>query len=125
MRISDWSSDVCSSDLLNVALASKVQELARYRSEFFGRLREILGSREDIRIVGDRFVFQSEILFASGSATIEPAGRPQLARLASTLKEIAAEIPDDIGWWRRGAGHTDRRPNDTERKSGRKGKRGH
>lgn len=98
---------------LNVALASKVQELARYRSEFFGRLREILGSREDIRIVGDRFVFQSEILFASGSATIEQAGRPQLARLASTLKEIAAEIPDDLEWVLRVDGHTDRQPINT------------
>src|SRR3546814_2610225 len=98
---------------LNVALASKVQELARYRSEFFGRLREILGSREDIRIVGDRFVFQSEILFASGSATIEQDGRPQLARLAGTLKEIAADIPDDIDWVLRVDGHTDRRPIDT------------
>ena len=98
---------------LNVALATKVQELARYRSEFFGRLREILGSREDLRIVGDRFVFQSEILFASGSATIEQDGRPQLARLATTLKEIAAEIPDDIEWVLRVDGHTDRRPIDT------------
>src|SRR5690606_30275647 len=95
---------------LNVALATKVQELARYRSEFFGRLREILGSREDIRIVGDRFVFQSEILFASGAATIESNGRPQLARLASTLKEISADIPDDIDWVLRVDGHTDRKP---------------
>ena len=95
---------------LNVALASKVQELARYRSEFFGRLREILGDRQDIRIVGDRFVFQSEILFASGSATIAQEGRPQLARLASTLKEIAAEIPGDLEWVLRVDGHTDRQP---------------
>jgi len=95
---------------LNVALASKVQELARYRSEFFGRLREILGNRQDIRIVGDRFVFQSEILFASGSATIADDGRPQLARLASTLKQIAAEIPSDLEWVLRVDGHTDRAP---------------
>ncbi|MGD1880550.1 MAG: peptidoglycan -binding protein [Kiloniellaceae bacterium] len=95
---------------LNVALASKVQELARYRSEFFGRLREILGNRQDIRIVGDRFVFQSEVLFASGSATIEDAGRGQLARLASTLKEIAATIPKEIDWVLRVDGHTDRAP---------------
>ena len=95
---------------LNVALASKVQELARYRSEFFGRLREILGNRQDIRIVGDRFVFQSEILFASGSATIADEGRPQLARLADTLKQIAAEIPSDLEWVLRVDGHTDRQP---------------
>jgi chemotaxis protein MotB len=98
---------------LNVALASKVQELARYRSEFFGRLREILGNRQDIRIVGDRFVFQSEILFASGSATIAQEGRPQLARLASTLKEIAAEIPGDLEWVLRVDGHTDLQPINT------------
>jgi chemotaxis protein MotB len=95
---------------LNVALASKVQELARYRSEFFGRLREILGNRQDIRIVGDRFVFQSEVLFASGSATIAEEGRPQLARLASTLKEIATQIPSDLDWVLRVDGHTDRQP---------------
>jgi chemotaxis protein MotB len=98
---------------LNVALASKVQELARYRSEFFGRLREILGDRQDIRIVGDRFVFQSEVLFASGSATIAEEGRPQLARLASTLKEIAAQIPNDLDWVLRVDGHTDRQPINT------------
>ncbi|HMA14872.1 MAG TPA: peptidoglycan -binding protein [Kiloniellaceae bacterium] len=98
---------------LNVALASKVQELARYRSEFFGRLREILGNRQDIRIVGDRFVFQSEILFDSGSATINPDGRPQLARLADTLKQIASEIPDDLEWVLRVDGHTDRQPINT------------
>jgi chemotaxis protein MotB len=98
---------------LNVALASKVQELARYRSEFFGRLREILGNRQDIRIVGDRFVFQSEILFDSGSATINPDGRPQLARLADTLKQIASEIPNDLEWVLRVDGHTDRQPINT------------
>ncbi|MGF1595064.1 MAG: peptidoglycan -binding protein [Kiloniellaceae bacterium] len=95
---------------LNVALASKVQELARYRSEFFGRLREILGDRQDIRIVGDRFVFQSEILFASGQASIADEGRDQLAQLASTLKEIAATIPDELDWVLRVDGHTDRQP---------------
>ncbi|MEO3428859.1 peptidoglycan -binding protein [Pelagibius sp. CAU 1746] len=95
---------------LNVALASKVQELARYRSEFFGRLREALGNRQDIRIVGDRFVFQSEILFASGQATIGGEGQRQLARLASTLKEIAADIPGELDWVLRVDGHTDRAP---------------
>ncbi len=95
---------------LNVALASKVQELARYRSEFFGRLREILGSRQDIRIVGDRFVFQSEVLFASGSATIGEEGREQLAQLARTLREIVATIPSELEWVLRVDGHTDRAP---------------
>ncbi|HSR71005.1 MAG TPA: chemotaxis protein, partial [Kiloniellales bacterium] len=70
---------------LNVALANKVQELARYRSEFFGRLREVLGNREDVRIVGDRFIFQSEVLFATGSAELGQPGQEQLARLADTL----------------------------------------
>ena len=95
---------------LNVALASKVQELARYRSEFFGRLREALGNRQDIRIVGDRFVFQSEILFASGQATIGGEGQRQLAQLAATLKEIAATIPGELDWVLRVDGHTDRAP---------------
>ncbi|MFQ6018216.1 MAG: peptidoglycan -binding protein [Kiloniellaceae bacterium] len=95
---------------LNVALASKVQELARYRSEFFGRLREVLGNRRDIRIVGDRFVFQSEVLFASGSATLEESGRRQLAQLADTLTQIAAKIPKDLPWVLRVDGHTDLAP---------------
>ena len=95
---------------LNVALASKVQELARYRSEFFGRLREALGNRQDIRIVGDRFVFQSEVLFASGSATIAEAGQVQLAQLASTLREISGNIPKELEWVLRVDGHTDRAP---------------
>ncbi len=95
---------------LNVALASKVQELARYRSEFFGRLREALGNRQDIRIVGDRFVFQSEVLFASGSATVAEAGRVQLAQLASTLREISGNIPKELEWVLRVDGHTDRAP---------------
>lgn len=95
---------------LNVALASKVQELARYRSEFFGRLREVLGRRQDIRIVGDRFIFQSEVLFASGSAELGEAGQAQLAQLATTLKEISAKIPKDIPWILRVDGHTDRAP---------------
>ncbi|WP_193367939.1 peptidoglycan -binding protein [Pelagibius marinus] len=95
---------------LNVALASKVQELARYRSEFFGRLREALGNRQDIRIVGDRFVFQSEILFASGQATIGGEGQRQLAQLAATLKEIASTIPGELDWVLRVDGHTDRAP---------------
>ena len=95
---------------LNLALASKVEELARYRSEFFGRLREALGNRADIRIVGDRFVFQSEVLFATGSADIEPEGKRQLGQLAETLQDIARRIPGDIDWVLQVDGHTDRRP---------------
>ena len=95
---------------LNLALARKVQELNRYRSEFFGRLREVLGEREDIRIVGDRFVFQSEVLFDTGSAGLGEAGQRQIRQLAATLKEVAARIPGDIDWVLRVDGHTDRRP---------------
>ncbi len=98
---------------LNVALASKVQELARYRSEFFGRLREVLGQRQDIRIVGDRFIFQSEVLFASGSAELGEAGKGQMAQLAGTLKEISAKIPKDVPWILRVDGHTDSAPINT------------
>ncbi len=95
---------------LNTALASKVQELARYRSEFFGRLREILGNRQDIQIVGDRFVFQSEVLFESGSAEIGAAGKDQLDVLATTLILLTPEIPADLDWVLRIDGHTDARP---------------
>ena len=92
---------------LNAALAAKVQELNRYRSDFFGRLREIIGAREDIRIVGDRFVFQSEVLFPAGSADLNPAGLDQMATLARALIEVAGEIPDEIAWVLRVDGHTD------------------
>ena len=95
---------------LNQALAAKVQDLARYRSEFFGRVREALGSRPDVRIVGDRFVFQSELLFPSGSATLEEAGKQRLAELARTLIEIGKAIPPDINWVLRVDGHTDIKP---------------
>lgn len=95
---------------LNAALASKVNELARYRSEFFGRLREVLKGRGDVRIVGDRFVFQSEVLFASGSADLGEEGKAQLAQLATTLKEVSASIPSDIDWILRVDGHTDAVP---------------
>jgi chemotaxis protein MotB len=95
---------------LNAALARKVQDLARYRSEFFGRLREVLGERGDIQIVGDRFVFQSEVLFASGSDHLADRGKEELRKLADTLKEIAAGIPADINWVLRVDGHTDRVP---------------
>jgi len=92
---------------LNNALASRVQELQRFRSEFFGRLRDILRGREDVRIVGDRFVFQSEVLFAQGQADIGPEGQTQLAQLAIALNQIAAEIPEDIDWILQVEGHTD------------------
>ncbi|RCK27591.1 peptidoglycan -binding protein [Thalassospira lucentensis] len=95
---------------LNAALATKVAELQRYRSEFFGRLREVLGDRQDIRVVGDRFVFQSEVLFGSGSADLGEGGQEQLAKLGETLKTISADIPDDIDWVMRVDGHTDKVP---------------
>ncbi len=95
---------------LNQALAAKVDELADYRSEFFGRLREILGDRDDVQIVGDRFVFRSEVLFESGSAELSPAGQRELARFADALRTIAPEIPPEINWILRIDGHTDRVP---------------
>ncbi len=95
---------------LNSALASKVQELSRYRSEFFGRLREVLGNQPGIRVVGDRFVFQSEVLFASASAELGEEGKTQLRQLAATLREITARIPGDIDWILRIDGHTDAIP---------------
>lgn len=98
---------------LNAALAQKVQELARYRSEFFGRLRKILGNRPDIEIVGDRFAMQSEIFFDSGSAEINPAGRADLQQIAEAVKQIASEIPSDIHWVLRVDGHTDANPINT------------
>lgn len=100
---------------LNLALASRVQELAEYRSEFFGRLKQVLGDSPDLRVEGDRFVFQSELLFATGSADLGPDGRAQVRRLANTLKEVAARIPDDLDWVLRVDGHTDRRPISTAR----------
>ncbi len=95
---------------LNEALASKVEELARYRSEFFGRLREALGKRSGVRIVGDRFVLQSEVLFSTGSADLNPIGQEQIDKLAATLQEISDRIPDDLNWVLRVDGHTDSRP---------------
>ena len=100
---------------LNVALAQKVEELAGYRSEFFGRLKQILGERPDIQIVGDRFVLQAELLFPTASAEIGPGGREELRKVAAVLKQIAAEIPPDIDWILRVDGHTDRRPIHTPR----------
>ena len=95
---------------LNVALAQKVQELNRYRSDFFGRLRQILGSRPDIRVVGDRFVFQSSVLFDVGKAEISPAGRQSLDTLAAAVIDLEREIPPDIPWILRVDGHTDNTP---------------
>jgi chemotaxis protein MotB len=95
---------------LNRALASKVEELARYRSEFFGKLREALAGQRDVQIVGDRFVFQSEVLFPSGSAQLQPGGEKQLASVAQRLVEIASKIPKDIKWVLQVDGHTDDKP---------------
>jgi chemotaxis protein MotB len=95
---------------LNVALAQRVQELSRYRSEFFGRLRAILGNRPDIRVVGDRFVFQSEVFFDSGQATLLPEGQTELNSVANALTDLDKQIPPEIAWVLRVDGHTDVRP---------------
>jgi chemotaxis protein MotB len=95
---------------LNLALAQRVQELSRYRSDFFGRLRTILGARPDVRIVGDRFVFQSEVFFDTGQALLRPEGRAELDGLASALIELEKKIPGEIAWVMRVDGHTDIRP---------------
>ena len=91
-------------------LEREKRELEAYRSEFFGALRQILGGREDVRIEGDRFIFDSEVLFASGSATLSQGGREQIARVARVLDEISGQIPDDIDWIIRVDGHTDVTP---------------
>jgi chemotaxis protein MotB len=95
---------------LNEALANKVEELARFRSEFFGKLRDALGNTKGVRVEGDRFVFQSEVLFPSGSSSMFGAGQNQISQLAGTLKDIAARIPKDVDWILRVDGHTDDRP---------------
>jgi len=95
---------------LNVALAQRVQELTRYRSEFFGRLRAILGNRPDIRVVGDRFVFQSEVFFDTGQATLLPEGQQELNSVATALIDLDKQIPAEISWVLRVDGHTDVRP---------------
>jgi chemotaxis protein MotB len=100
---------------LNLALATKVEELSQYRSEFFGRLRQALGNREDVRVVGDRFVFQSEVLFDSGAAEIEPRGKDELAKIATALEQLAGEIPQDLPWVLQVDGHTDKVPISTAR----------
>ena len=95
---------------LNLALAKKVQELARYRSDFFGKLKEALGDRPDFQVVGDRFVFPSDVLFDSGSAELRPEALAQLDKLANALKEVETKIPPDIAWVMRVDGHTDIHP---------------
>ena len=95
---------------LNVALAQRVQELSRYRSDFFGKLREILGNRPDVRVVGDRFVLQSELFFDTGKADLLPAATAELDKVASALVELEKQIPGDIAWVLRVDGHTDVRP---------------
>jgi chemotaxis protein MotB len=100
---------------LNLALANKVNELQRYRSDFFGKLRAVLGNRSDIQVVGDRFVVPSELLFSSGTDELTPAARVQLDQLAATLREVSAEIPSDLDWVLRIDGHTDKRPIATAR----------
>jgi chemotaxis protein MotB len=95
---------------LNVALAQHVQELSSYRSDFFGKLREVLGNRPDIRIVGDRFVLQSEIFFDTGRADLKPEGRAELDQVAAAIVELESQIPAEIAWILRVDGHTDVRP---------------
>ncbi len=95
---------------LNLALAQRVQDLSRYRSNFFGRLREVLADRTDVRIVGDRFVFQSEVLFAAGQSLISDQGSEEISKLAEAILQLEAEIPPEINWVLRIDGHTDRRP---------------
>ena len=95
---------------LNKALTSKVFELQKYRSEFFGKLQKILGQREDIKIVGDRFIFESELLFDSASADLQINGKEKLKEIGMTLKETTNQIPKDIDWIIQVEGHTDKRP---------------
>jgi len=95
---------------LNLALAQRVEELKSYRSDFFGRLRQIIGNRPDIRIVGDRFVLQSELLFDVGKADLKPEALPEIDKIAAAMAEIGAKIPADIPWVLRVDGHTDIRP---------------
>ena len=83
---------------MNKALTSKVFELQKYRSEFFGKLQNILGEREDIKIVGDRFIFQSELLFDSASADLQLEGKEKLTEIGKTLKETTTQIPNDVDW---------------------------
>lgn len=98
---------------LNLALAQRVQDLSSYRSDFFGKLRKILEGRADVRVVGDRFVFQSEVLFDAGEAAMSPEGTTELAKLGEAIKELQTQIPADVNWVLRIDGHTDKRPINT------------
>ena len=100
---------------LNQALTSKVFELQKYRSEFFGKLKNILGQRDDIKIVGDRFIFESELLFDTASADLQYDGKEKLKEIGITLKETTSQIPEDIDWIIQVEGHTDKRPIKTAR----------
>jgi len=95
---------------LNLALAERVNELKRYRSDFFGKLREILGDRSDVRVVGDRFVLQTEVFFDTGRADLKPEGLAELDKVAIALVELEKKIPPDLAWVLRVDGHTDVRP---------------
>lgn len=99
---------------LNLALANKVSQLEKYRSEFFGKLREALGNRADLRVVGDRFIVPTDILFDTASADLNPTAQSSLNKLAQTLNEVAAEIPSNLDWVVRIDGHTDKRPIHTD-----------
>jgi chemotaxis protein MotB len=112
-EIKDKESQARIADLgqrLNLALAQKVQELTKYRSDFFGKMREILGNRPEVRVVGDRFVFQSEVLFDSGKADLLGPGRTELDQISGAIVELEKKIPADIPWVIRVDGHTDVRP---------------
>ncbi|MFC1531826.1 peptidoglycan -binding protein [Thermodesulfobacteriota bacterium] len=100
---------------LNIVLARQVNKLERYRSEFFGRLREILGNSPNVRVEGDRFVLQAELLFDSGSAELGEEGKRHLAKVAATLRQLSNRLPEDINWILRIDGHTDRVPINNER----------
>jgi chemotaxis protein MotB len=100
---------------LNAALAAQVETLQRYRSDFFGKLREVLGNRPEIRVVGDRFVFQSEVLFPPGSAELSEAGQAQIRRVGAVLRDISRQIPREVNWVLRVDGHADRTPISNQR----------
>jgi chemotaxis protein MotB len=100
---------------LNVELARKVNELERYRSDFFGRLRKIIGDNPVIRIEGDRFLLQAELLFPSGTAELGEQGRVQLKKVAAVLLQLIPSIPADLPWILRVDGHTDRVPIHSEK----------
>jgi chemotaxis protein MotB len=101
------------SERLNAALAQEVQKLANVRSVFFERMQAVIGSRTDIRVVGDRFIFESDVLFATGSAQLSAGGRESLAQVAEIILSVMPEIPDDVDWIIRVDGHTDRIPINT------------